>query len=95
MHPRTIFLDWIWKDSSNNTVTNNIASGQTTGIGIDLGIRYELSDYNDTVVNNTALNDYEGVYVAYSSFNNITNNNLSADYLGVYLAFSNNNTFHQ
>ena len=41
--------------SSNNTVTNNIASGQSAGIGIDLGIPYELSDYNDTVVNNTGI----------------------------------------
>jgi parallel beta-helix repeat protein len=79
--------------SSNNTISYNTASWQTNGTGIDLGIRYEEPDYNNTVANNTATEDYEGVYVAYSNFNFIIGNNLSSDILGVYLAFSNNNTF--
>jgi parallel beta-helix repeat protein len=65
-------------------VTDNVIDGGD-------GIRIIVSS-NITISNNTLLNNYHGIELSNSSYNNLTNNNASNnDYSGIYLISSESN----
>jgi len=73
--------------ASNSIVYNNILSGNTwSGIGIETGAS------NNTVFNNSLISTSggPGIYLSFSSLNNITANFAHSNRYGIYSYFSNN-----
>ncbi len=69
--------------SSNNTLVNNIISGNRFGVDM-------WYSSNNTLVNSIISNNSDGVYMCYSSNNGVVNNTISQnDGIGVFLGSSN------
>ena len=75
--------------SSNNTLTNNTALYNPSGIFLSSSSKYNLLNKNTASSNK----DY-GIRLFHSENNNITNNTASNNDYGIYLVSSNNNNVH-
>ncbi len=74
-------------DSDNNTVADNLVSGNGRGIALWWG------STGNTLINNTALSNYdEGIYLYHSNSNDVINNAISSSYHGIHIVHSDNNT---
>lgn len=82
-------------NSRNGILNNNTISNYKTGLGGGGGIRLDYSS-NNSVANNTCLNNAYGICLDHSNDNTVSNNTCSNDHLsnygGVYLYYSDGNT---